>query len=324
MFRLIQIFFIFALFFLPSVALACSGAPPHMYLSHVEAIEDADWIALAIGSKRADGGIEMRATEYLKGSGPERFLLSRASTEGARDDELVAAESNYYGHTSSSFWLHGGRSYNEPDCKIHPSILFGERQYLIFGPLDYNVGFENIAGEEDEWLAYVRDHLRGQNPKNPFPTMLSDYLRDAWAIVRFRAEWREGNASWTEEVLKGDKSSYAHMLFISPVAYFDTAVKPDCIRYGEPRKIADFDRIFVIEKEPSTETLSFQHVECVGADLDSAASIRGRGIFSSNGARELRVRTVDGVATVQPDFGRHTQLWNKPTVTLEQFLSEIR
>lgn len=324
MFRLLTILLASALFLPLDNASACLSPPRHMYVSHNEAIEDAEWIALAKGSKRADDGIEMQAIEYLKGSGPKTFLLPLASTEGAGDDELTAAESNYYGHTSSSFWLNGGRSYNEPDCEIHPSILFGERQYLIFGPLDYNVGFENIAGEDDQWLAYVKDYLGGQNPKTPFPTKFSYYLRNAWAIIRFRAEWRGGRAWWTEEILKGDRSSYAHMLFISPVAFFDTAVNPNCTRYGEPRRrIADFDRIYVIEKEPPTEILFFQHVECVGADKNSAASIRGRGIFSNSGTEELRISNVNGLETIQPNFNRHSQLWMEPTVTLEQFLAEI-
>lgn len=296
-----------------------------MYLSHQDSIEDAEWIVRAKAVTRVNGGFKMQALEYLKGSGPNTFVLPDATTDGASYDELEPSDANYFGHESSKFWAFGGRSSNEPDCRIHPSILFGERQYLIFGPLDYNVGFENIAIENDRWLQYVRDYLKDEKPKPLFPMTFERYVGDASAIVRFRAEWKDDKAVWTEDVLKGEAASYAHRIFISPPAFFDTAVNPNCTKYGERRKLRPFDKIYVIENLQDSEILVSQHLECVGADKGSSGYIEARGIFLNNGMNEFNVITRDGKTTLYfvPVWVGHSPIWEEDEVSLEQLMAVI-
>ncbi|MEM9751112.1 MAG: hypothetical protein AAF869_09210, partial [Pseudomonadota bacterium] len=264
MMRLITVF-VFTLVFQTSTAFGCTRPPKHLLMSHEAAIKDAEWIVHAKAHNRVEGGISMRALAYLKGNGPEIFTLQDATTNVKAGDELEPSEGNYYGHTTSKFWVDGGRSFSEPDCRIDPVILFGEREYVIFGPLDYNVGFENIAVEGgDKWLEFIKKRLRGDTSMRPFPKPLESYLANSAAIVRFRAEWLKDKVIWSEEVLKGDMSSYAHALFISPAAFFDTAVNPNCSNYGYRKNAELFDRIYVIERLATQKSGHYQRVSCVG------------------------------------------------------------
>lgn len=321
MLRLVIVFFLSLIF---SNALACTIPPKHTYLSHEEAIEDAKWIVRAKALSHVEDGIEMLALEYLKGDGPEKFILPRASTDGASGDKLEAAEGNFFGHRVSKFWTFGGRSFNSPDCKIHPSILFADREYLIFGPLDYNVGFENLAVGDDLWINFVRDYLNNEQPRKPFPQKLEKYLEDVDAVVRIKAEWTESGANWKEEILKGTEISYAHMLFISPPAFFDTAVNPNCEKFGRPRNVGSFDRIYVIEKLNTSRIIMSQNVECTGADKGSFGQIHSRGIFSVNGMIEIRLRGDDDMKTLLPAWDRHVNLWEEQQVSLKEFINLLR
>lgn len=274
---------------------ACSVPPEHMYLSHDEAIDDAEWIARVVADSRVNGGMKMKVLEYIKGSGPEFIDIENASTKNALWHSKIAAEANYYGHTVSSFWKFGGRLFNEPDCKIHPTFLFSDHQYLIFGPLDYSVGFEQITSEDDYWLEYVKERVNGNLPTKPTEVSLASYLDNAKAVVRFQAKWENNRATWTETVLKGENESYANMLFPSPAAFFDIKLNPTCLSFGEPRKLWEikegvFDRIYVIEEIPTEEVKATQHLACAGADKNGEGGIQAWGVFSISGHSYFDVR----------------------------------
>lgn len=222
--------------------------------------------------------------------------MQDATTNVKAGDELEPSEGNYYGHTTSKFWVDGGRSFSEPDCRIDPVIIFGEREYVIFGPLDYNVGFENIAVEGDKWLEFIKKRLRGETSMRPFPKPLESYLANSAAIVRFRAEWLKDKVIWSEEVLKGDMSSYAHALFISPAAFFDTAVNPNCSNYGYRRNAELFDRIYV----------------------EAWATI------SNAGVNDFAVMSDEAGVFVLNDEGRHSGVFEEDKVPLDHFLKLIQ
>ena len=265
---------------------ACFSPPKHMYLSHDEAINDAEWIARVRSPSRIDGGVKMKVLEYVKGSGPEFIEFNNASIENAGWHK-VSDEANYYGHTVSSFWNFGGSSSMEPDCNIYPGFL-SSGQYLVFGPLDYDVGFEQIISDDDSWLKYVRERVKGNLPAKPNEISLSEYLENAKAVVRFEAKWEHNRAVWKETVLKGQRDSYASMLFPSPPAFFDTKLNPTCLSYGRPRELMDtnngvFDRIYVIEQIPTEKTKAPQHLACAGSDKNGWGEISAFGIFSVTG-----------------------------------------
>ncbi len=302
----------------PNPGFSCEIPPEHTYLPHEKAIEHAEWIARATALRELENGVEMKAVEYIKGDGPRSFILPRAQSIASSWEPNQPDEANYFGHTVSGFWRNGGRSLNRSDCLIHPRISFQNTEYLIFGPLDYNVGFENVTSENDLWLEYVRKYVNRESPRKPFPKPINKIVKHAQAIVLFEAQWEQGRATWKEHVLLGDRESYAHTLFVSPSAYFDTEVNPNCIRYGTKRVVGEYKRLFILEALPKQKLRTEQSIECVGPELDGTASIKAIGLFSVYGHSTLNV-TKDG--RIEQPVGFHdVQIWEEDGV----FLRDLR
>ncbi|MEL8054889.1 MAG: hypothetical protein AAGK66_01950 [Pseudomonadota bacterium] len=84
---------------LSQLAHACFAPPKHMYVNHDAAIKDAEWIVLATAQRliSTDGGMvyKMRAIEYIKGEGPETFILENGIKYAARGDSRTPDEGNY-------------------------------------------------------------------------------------------------------------------------------------------------------------------------------------------------------------------------------------
>jgi len=242
-------------------ALACSSAPQHMYLPHDEAIEDAEWIVVAEAVRRTTEEVEytagrttivksyeMRVIEYLKGTGPQLINTPNRDERAARGHSKEVGERNFYGHEVSSFWMTGGHNSNWEDCEIHPGFLFAGHQYLLFGPKDYQNGFENITLDGDVWLQYVRD-----------------YFEKAKAIVRVQAEWDETSSRWSMDILKGPEKNYMHMINISPSAAFDGELNPACEHpFSRTPQAETIDRLYVFERLPDKKISMTQGVDCIG------------------------------------------------------------
>ena len=305
-------------------AMACFAAPEHMYLSHDATIAHAEWIVIAqpIRRTQSDDGpaYEMRAIEYLKGDGPETFVIPNANQRAARHHSQQPAEGNYYAHTVSSFWEFGGSYSNWSDCEIHPGFLFRGHTYLIFGPLDYNLGFENITDEGDEWLSYVRAKLSEKTAIKPFPVAAAEFFGKAEAVVRVEVRWEGARASWRTDLLKGEERDYLRIAHVSPSAYFDSLVDPAC------RSSADVQRdkrmrsfFYVFEQLPTEEINKSDWLQCLGADRDSDGFVESRGKYSINGHRIYEI--VEGEVTFSPDCPFYRNL-NCKTPALRSTLSE--
>jgi len=160
---------IFALFYLTAQpAQPCFSPPDGMYGNAESIIKDADWIARVrpVSGKKNDGRhriISVVVLEYLKGKGP-RVIDIPGSTNRHFDPE--PAEGNYYAHQTSQFWSFDGNYFNDTDCRIYPEFLFDKSEFLIFGPKQYALGYEQITSENDQWLTFVRDKLAGKKTKS--------------------------------------------------------------------------------------------------------------------------------------------------------------
>ncbi|MEM1105781.1 MAG: hypothetical protein AAGH87_05270 [Pseudomonadota bacterium] len=283
----------FALF-TATAALACSSPPSHMYVNHDAAIEDASWIALASPIRRVetDRGMayEMQALEYLKGEGPSVFSIENGWQRAANGHSVQAAEANYYGHSVSTFWEFGGLYSNWSDCKIHPGFYFTDQKYLIFGPLDYNVGFENVTDVDDVWLEYVREKVSGLNPAKPFPLDATEYLRRAEAVLRVQVSWDGTSSHWIVDRLTGPDLPYLNMAHVSPSAAFDSMIDPNCdplLAQQERPEALDF--LYVFERLPKGNVKKVEGVFCMGGNKEANGSVEAYGRFSLTGVRAFDI-----------------------------------
>ncbi len=325
MHKLVFIAVLFLLFGINPVLYACYLPPKHMYVGHDETIDNAKWIARVRAIRRKGDSVEVRAIEYLKGDGPELFILPNVSTTHENNDSTKPSDSNYFGHSVSRFWVNGGRSFNSGDCSIHPSIMFGDNEYLIFGPLDYNLGFENITAQNDLWLKYVRDYLKGLKPSKPFPKLLETYIDEVAAVIRVQARWEGGRVIWEEEVLKGDKNSYINTIIPVPDAYFNYVANPNCHGIlGVYRNKKKFDRLYILEHMPVGQvTINDTLLNCFSADGKAHAQISATGRFVKNGVAEFDLLNSD--SELKPLYRRAfgTQIWRERISTINDFLEVI-
>ncbi|MEQ9506408.1 MAG: hypothetical protein RLO80_09055 [Hyphomonas sp.] len=300
-------------------------------MSHDDAINSAEWIAIAepIATEAQPdgyGSYRMRALEYVKGSGSSEFIVPNADRMAAEGHSKEPSEGNYYAHTVSRFWTQGGSYSNWSDCSIHPGFLFSGNKYLVFGPLDYNVGFENITGEDDEWLKYVRASVSGKPERKPYPIPVEDYLKQAAAVLRVKVWWDGTSSQWTETVLKGAEANYLNMAYVAPQLNFDSRINPNCkelFSYGE--RPTELDILMVFERIPERKLRVSDYIECVGGDLSSHGSASAHGLFSLTGFREFpivddQVVFPDGKNSYWGDWGRLTLRKKVPVSEIEDLL----
>lgn len=250
-------------------AQACSGIVDQVGYGPAQAVSHADWIARVQAVALPDGLTHrLEVITYLKGNGPDYLDFSRPITglqseadferlhrrpvdwtEGARvtfSRELGQGGFNAFDHTNSKFWTEGATEASIwTDCRVHPNFVVG-REYLVFGPLDYQYGFEPIRSEDDAWLEFVVDATSGETPRPPFPVPFEDYVADAHAIIRIEASL-DGDAFDLEEtVLKGDAESYLSELYILGALHIRDALRCRNIRNETIR--SELDTIVVIEQ----------------------------------------------------------------------------
>lgn len=339
MFRFIACLICAACFLQGQASWACTIAPAHMYLPHDDAIDDAEWIVVAEAVRRTTEeleytaglrftvqGYEMRVIEYVKGTGPDLINISNRDERAAKDHSKEAGERNFYGHAVSSFWMIGGDNSNWPDCSIHPGFLFAGHRYLIFGPKDYQNGFENITLDGDVWLQYVRDYVDGKAPDKPFPVSTADYFEKAKAIVRVQAAWDGTSARWSMDILKGPEKNYMHMINVSPSAAFDVELNPACERpFSEAPQAETIDRLYVFERMPDKEISITQGVDCIGEKLDDWGRMSARGVFAPNSYQVLDV--VDGYVQLPqgwvPDFALLNDAEEDDTLKLDALIASF-
>jgi len=314
------------------IALACSVPPEHMYQSATDTIDDAEWIARVKGVSWEDldksqfsfRGAKMEVIEYLKGSGPDEIVISPIRSNEAHGDGSEPNENNYAGHKDTSFWIFGGRNLNDPDCLIHASVLVDGSEYLVFGPGDYNYGFENIAGEEDIWLNFVKSYLKDASTPLPIKKSAKSFFNDAYAVVLFKAEWKSNGLNWTQNILSGPERDYASMLYAAPDTFFSNRVNPRCEVEGRKRaRPKTFHQIVVIERNPIQKIDSYQSLSCAGADFSGYGSIRSEGIFSNRGHVTFIGRTGRNIFTLEGRYGSDLDFVRSPFL-LEEIMGFLR
>jgi hypothetical protein len=267
-------------------ALSCMVTPITLRYGHDEAIEDAEWIALARMTGREELSPDhidyhFDVIEYLKGSGPQQIVHSDMRVTFTGYDWKYTsqpAEANYYGHRASSFWMDGLRHGPDNSCGITPTFLKG-MQFLIFGPHEYHMGYENVTDKDDLWLQYVRDRLSNPSTaQKPFPVKSKTYFSEAEAVVRISAQWNDGQVAWQQDVMKGPDLPYAHMFLVSPQAYFASRLDPICYDFvmgleldesseQEPKPLdrpKQLDWLFVFQFVPSERVQLRQSLWCAG------------------------------------------------------------
>lgn len=316
---------------------ACVGPPSHMYLGHYDSVESAEWIALVQAVRGEDGAeARLRVIEYIKGSGPGEITLGELVNvyEWGRDADRPLP-GNYFAHTTSDFWDTGGRGYNSTDCRIYPEFQGGQH-YLVFGPLDYNLGYENIAlAADDAWLGFVRDVVAGQ-ATHPEPVRLADYLGEAEAVIRVRARLDDGVVRIDEEVLHGAGDAYLGMTTIYPDQWYRHALDPACsLHWNGPA--ANVDEIIVIERIPDEPVLQRESYLCRSPEQIpttqrgnlSSVNLRARGIFARNAYKRFTIEDGGMELNAERPFRGHRRsyvLQDSSTpehVSLVQFLQHL-
>ncbi len=325
----------------PASAHACFMPPDHMYLSHEEVIADAEWIARVRAERDLSGGPgRLIVRDYLKGGGPEVIMLPQPpdtpearmalhnSDPGWVDGAYARVEydwpspqhsrapggTNFYGHRTSEFWTEGSLNFNATDCRIWPRFHPGA-EYLIFGPLDYNLGFENISGDDDVWLEFVRDRVSDGEAEAPFPVPLDEFLVSAHAVVRLKARLEGGELVYEEIVLKGDMPSYLDQIFILPEAEISDQI---ICRARDPWwDGSQIDHLYVIEQPASGPDWHSSVLLCSrdAPDGDPFGPHEGVYLHSRGQFTHGRLRTfgIDEEERVSTDHSiRHRSLFTEP------------
>ncbi|WP_300529196.1 hypothetical protein [Maricaulis sp.] len=317
------------------VAQACIGPPPHMYQGHLETIREAGWIALArAGRHDENGGIELDVIEYLKGEGLDVLTYERARPVRPLRHSRDAVPSNFYAHETSQFWRPmGGRASSNTGCNIVPDFEAGQT-YLVFGPLDYNLGFENIAGEADHWLSFVREALANETMEGPQQD-LGEWIGQVEAMILVTARWDDGAIELSEHVLYGTEDSYLNTAYIWPEQVFRHQLNPTC---GTPVQRDSLTRLIVIERLPDRHVENSQGILCPlpgqALDIDGPryppggeffTTVDANGRFATNAMREfnvvnnqveLRERSHPGYFTLDGEFLPRT-------ISLDTFLDQL-
>lgn len=317
-----------SIFFISSIAIifltittanACvsSGPGRNFHLDHDRAIEDAGWIARVAapagnkptkrsnnyfgGSRNPTGVYEV--LEYLKGSGPSKI---KAYIPESSWHSMKPAEANYFGHRASvfgSFAHYLDQDIVDSSCEwgtplSNKNPFLGDnktkpyREYLVFGPELYAVGFENIAGNDDMWLQYVRAKLDSNALANrPLFADWQAYLSKAEAVVHMRITWNGEKMLFDEEILKGPKLEYKDLIFVSAERQFGRLADPEC----SPRlpEFESSEYLFVFEVLPREEITVSAALECrwkyVLHEYPFVTATRN---FSINGRRAFHVVTT--------------------------------
>lgn len=316
---------------------ACTLPPPHMYLGHYESVESAEWIALVQVVRGEDGAeARLRVIEYLKGSGPTEITLGELvnAYEWGRDADRPLP-GNYFAHTTSDFWDAGGLADISSGCVIFPEFQGGQH-YLVFGPLDYNLGYENIAlAADDAWLSFVRDAVAGE-ATHPEPVRLADYLGEAEAIIRVRARLDDGVVRIDEEVLHGAGDAYLGMTTIYPDQLYRHALDPECSRHLSGPAIS-VDEIIVIERIPDEPVLQRESYGCGSAEQIPvtrrgglwSVDLRSRGIFARNAYKRFPIEDGSMELNAERPFRGHRRSYvlqdgsTPAQISLVQFLEHL-
>ncbi len=275
-------------------AMACRVPRPYTYLAHDQAIEDATWIALATmegtSVEGSDSFYNLKVIEYLKGSGPQSIKIREyIFKRSLKRHSTSPASANFFSHETSDFWALGSFYTNDTDCEIHPDFDDDGQKYLIFGPKDYALGFEQVT-DDDLWLNYVRQRVAGGKPTKPFPKTAKDYFNDAKAIVRVTAEWKHNTAVWKETVFKGDKPSYINTLFISPAARLTSYLNPACADQTFMPHFKKVDFLYVLEDEPKIEDNISQSIWCLGDTHEQDGYVESYGLYPTTGFRRFEIQ----------------------------------
>ncbi len=147
-------------------AYACYTPPPAQRTHADELIARTRQIVLAsvVAAEMADTAYrvsyQFKALRTLKGTAPENIRI--VGFPGLLEGDNAV----FNDHADPLFWEgHVGRSQNETDCQIHPTVSVGGT-YLLFLDEPYHVkSFEMIlktggrADVRDKWLQYVEERV---------------------------------------------------------------------------------------------------------------------------------------------------------------------
>lgn len=285
-----------------------------MYVDHDEAIASADWIALVeienwIHDDDRNASANARVIDYIKGKGKTYITIANPRSNWARFDEDFPAESNFYDHKASAFWMGKGRNANYTDCLIHPGLYLGKK-YLVFGDHQMALGYEQIGhAQNDAWLSYVKKKVSEETATKPFPTTADRYLERAKAVVRVTGKIENGVTSWDQIIYKGPERDYLRYVYISPHVAIEGALRENCNIPSYVRKENAFDFVFVFESLPTSNIQTTQYDHCAGEQGDIKAKITATGQFSRFG--HMLFSVVQG--EIVTPFGDNTILTDELT-----------
>ena len=159
-------------FFCSGHAIACVVAPAEQRVAVDELISRTDNIILAKAVRA-----EYRNPEQTGQSNPHDVvhhdfeILKSLKGENQSEFSLIGGlmehdrRNHFNHHTEPDFWEDVyGRSFNMPDCIIHPTFIVGS-VYLVFLDQPYHYkSFELIEKhsdpeDRDKWLAYVEEKV---------------------------------------------------------------------------------------------------------------------------------------------------------------------
>lgn len=171
---------------------ACYSPPSQQLMSVDEQIARASdvsvaWVINAVPLQNDFIEYHFVVQERLAGKGGNMFTVTGRAQASRRNGGSVATptlhwpaaagignETSVDNHTDPAFWKRGGgRVMNDTGCAIHPDFVVGGT-YLVFLDTPWTRrSFEKIgvshgvAGNGDQWLAYVKAGLGKQKNRTP-------------------------------------------------------------------------------------------------------------------------------------------------------------
>jgi|GEM_PF-3192711 len=275
--------------FLAGGSLACTIAPERMFYRHGAAIEDTEWIAL-VRALPGEAGRDARlqVLEYLKGRGARTLRLGEIGTQNRfNPDSVSPVAANFYGHAADEFWhsstFHVGFG---TDCRAAPMFMPGNL-YLVFGPHEYGIGFENVTLVDDRWVEFVRERV-AQERYDEVTLALDAHLSDAAAVMRVQARWTDGGLVTRETILSGARSAIHPRAWALARDYLERELGLACYR----RRLAvghEFDALIVFDDLPPDFDPEIEPGRC-GTASAADLEVPDHEARRDRGAREQAIR----------------------------------
>jgi hypothetical protein len=215
-------------------ALACTAPPPDLTKHHRDLVADSSQIVLARALIPRFAGGELlpafRSVEVLKGDAASDFVLESGRGLDASTGVTFlfgTHDSDFNGHRDIAFWDQGlTRQWNDTDCMMRPVFEPGET-YLLFVDHPHWRAYELIGGEDDLWLAAIRNLIADPSRRSGLSVTVPQWLSLApSAFVVSVASCEEPEFELVQMLRGSGEAPYPDLRLQRPTRYYGS--RRDC------------------------------------------------------------------------------------------------